>query len=118
VRTTFAEGVRRGRTESGWSVSREARATGSCSNRYSTHVGGCHSTTSCTSRFGLAKVQGGSPERLGRLLMALSIALSWLTLAALSEIGALPKGFYAAVYKRGRASLTSLTLALLDKLGN
>jgi hypothetical protein len=66
----------------------------------------------------LAKVQGGSPERLGLLLMALSIALSWLTLAALPEIGALPKGFHAAVYKRGRASLTSFTLALLDKLGN
>jgi hypothetical protein len=50
--------------------------------------------------------------------MALSIALSWLTLAALPEIGALPKGFHAAVYMRGQASLTSLTLALLDKLAN
>jgi hypothetical protein len=66
----------------------------------------------------VALPQGGSPERLGRLLVALSIALSWLTLAALPEIGALPKGFYAAVYKHGRASLTSFTLALLDKLGN
>jgi hypothetical protein len=50
--------------------------------------------------------------------MALSIALSWLTLAALPEIGALPKGFYAAVCQRGRTSLISLALALLDKLGN
>jgi hypothetical protein len=55
------------------------------------------------SRFGLAKVQVGSPERLSRLLMALTIALSWLTLAALPEIGALPKGFHAVVSQRGRA---------------
>ncbi|ABG04851.1 hypothetical protein Rxyl_2493 [Rubrobacter xylanophilus DSM 9941] len=45
------------------------------------------------SRFGLGEVRVGSPERLSRLLAALSIALSWLTLAALPEIGALPKGF-------------------------
>jgi hypothetical protein len=70
------------------------------------------------SRFGLAEVQVGSPERLSRLLMALSIALSWLTLAALPEIGALPKGFHAVVSQRGRASLISVALALLDELGN
>ena len=70
------------------------------------------------SRFGLAKVQVGSPERLSRLLMALTIALSWLTLAALPEIGALPEGFRAVVSQRGRASLISLALALLDELGN
>lgn len=70
------------------------------------------------SRFGLAEVQVGSPERLSRLLMALTIALSWLTLAALPEIGALPEGFRAAVCQRGRASLISLALALLDELGN
>ena len=70
------------------------------------------------SRFSLAKVQVGSPERLSRLLSALSIALSWLTLAALPEIGALPEGFRASVSQRGRASLISLALALLDELGN
>jgi hypothetical protein len=70
------------------------------------------------SRFGLGEVQVGSPERLSRLLSALTIALSWLTLAALPEIGALPKGFHAAVSQRGRASLISLALALLDELGN
>ena len=70
------------------------------------------------SRFGLARVQVGSPERLSRLLMALTIALSWLTLAALPEIGALPKDFHAAISQRGRASLISLALALLDELGN
>ena len=69
-------------------------------------------------RFGLGKVRVGSPERLGRLLMALTIALSWLTLAALPEIGALPKGFHAAVSQRGRVSLISLALALLDKHGD
>jgi hypothetical protein len=69
-------------------------------------------------RFGLGEVRVGSPERLSRLLMALTIALSWLTLAALPEIGAVPKGFHAAVCQRGRASVISLGLALLDELGN
>lgn len=70
------------------------------------------------SRFDLARVQVGSPERLSRLLSALTIALSWLTLAALPQIGALTKGFHAAVSQRGRASLISLALALLDELGD
>lgn len=69
-------------------------------------------------RFGLDEARVGSPERLSRLLMALTIALSWLTLAALPEIGALPKGFHAAVSQRGRVSVISLALALLDELGN
>ncbi len=70
------------------------------------------------SRFGLGEVRVGSPERLSRLLSALTIALSWLTLAALPEIGAVPKGFHAAVCQRGRASLISIALALLDRIGN
>lgn len=70
------------------------------------------------SRFGLSEVQVGSPERLSRLLSALTIALTWLTLAALPEIGALPRGFHAAVCQRGRASLISLALALLDEHGD
>lgn len=69
-------------------------------------------------RFGMAEVRVGSPERLSRLLAALTIALSWLTLAALPETGALPKGFHAAVSQRGRASVISLALSLLEKLGN
>lgn len=69
-------------------------------------------------RFGLDLVQVGSPDRLSRLLVALTIALSWLTLAALPEIGALPKGWHAAVSQRGRVSLISLALALLDRLHN
>jgi hypothetical protein len=65
-------------------------------------------------RFGLAKVQVRCAARLSRLLMALTIALAWLTLAALPERGALPKGWHAVVAQRGRASLISLAVALLD----
>jgi hypothetical protein len=67
--------------------------------------------------FGLAGVRVGSPERLSRLLMALTIALTWLTLMALPEGGLLPKGFRASVSAWGRASVTSLALSLLEKLG-
>jgi hypothetical protein len=70
------------------------------------------------SRFGLKRVKVGSPERLGRLLMALTIALAWLTLMALPHVGALPEGFYAAVSAWGRASLISLALSLFEKLGD
>jgi len=69
------------------------------------------------SRFGLARVQIRCPERLSRLLMALTISLSWLTLMGLPEIGALPRRWHASVAQRGRASITSLALALLDHLG-
>jgi len=44
-------------------------------------------------RFGLSGVRVGSPERLSRLLMALTIALSWLVLMALPKSGILPRGF-------------------------
>lgn len=67
------------------------------------------------SRFGLARVQVRRAARLNRLLMALTIALAWLTLAALPELGALPPGWPAAVAQRGRASLISLALELLDR---
>jgi hypothetical protein len=70
-------------------------------------------------RFGLARVRVGTPERLGRLLMALTIALSWLTLMALPESGGpLPEGFRAAVSAWGRVSLTGLALSLLERLGD
>ena len=67
------------------------------------------------SRFGLDRVRVGCPQRLSRLLAALTLALAWLTLAALPELGALPPGWPAHVAQRGRASLTSLALALLDE---
>jgi hypothetical protein len=70
-------------------------------------------------RFGLARVRVGTPERLGRLLMGLTIALSWLTLMALPESGGrLPEGFRAAVSAWGRVSLTGMALALLERLGD
>ena len=68
------------------------------------------------SRFGLKQVQVGCPERLSRLLVALTLALAWLTLAALPELGALPPGWAAHVAQWGRASLISLALDLLDYL--
>jgi len=67
-------------------------------------------------RFGLARVQIGCPERLSRLLMALTIALSWLTLMGLPEVGAMPRRWHATVAQRGRASVVSLALELLDHL--
>lgn len=70
------------------------------------------------SRFGLKRVRIGSPERLSRLLMGLTIALSWLTLMGLPEGGVLPEGFRCAVSAWGRASVISLALSLLEKLGN
>jgi hypothetical protein len=70
------------------------------------------------SRFGLARVQVRCPERLSRLLMALTIALSWLTLMGMPGIGAMPRRWHSAVAQRGRASVISLALALLDKLGD
>ncbi len=70
------------------------------------------------SRFGLARVQVRCPERLSRLLMALTIALCWLTLMGLPGTGAMPSHWHAAVAQRGRASVVSLALALLDHLRN
>jgi hypothetical protein len=68
------------------------------------------------SLFGLARVQIRCPKRLSRLLMALTVALSWLTLMGLPEVGAMPRGWQSAVAQRGRASITTLALALLDEL--
>jgi hypothetical protein len=70
------------------------------------------------SRFGLKGVRVGCRERLGRLLMALTIALSWLTLMALPQNGLLPGGFRAAVSAWGRPSVISVALLVLEKLGN
>lgn len=65
-------------------------------------------------RFGLARVQVGSPERLCRLLMALTIALSWLSLMGLPEVGAMPRRWHTRVAQRGRASVVSVALELLE----
>ncbi len=70
------------------------------------------------SRFGLDSVRVGCRDRLNRLLMGLTIALSWLTLLALPEAGVAPPGYATKVVARGRASLISLALSLLDELGD
>ena len=67
-------------------------------------------------RFGLDRVQVGCPARLSRLLLALTLALAWLSLLALPELHARPPGWHAHVAQRGRASLITLALALLDHL--
>ena len=72
------------------------------------------------SRFGLGRVRVGCPKRLSRLLMALSLAITWLTLMGLpGGSGVLPKGFRAAAVVAWRkASVISMALALLEELGN
>jgi len=67
-------------------------------------------------RFGLDKVQVASPQRRSRLLAGLVLALAWLTLLALPEVGCLPPGWHAHVAQRGRPSLITLALELLDHL--
>ena len=67
-------------------------------------------------RFGLAGVQVGSPERLSRLLMALTWALSWLTLLGLPELGCLPPGWRPRLAQWGRLSVLRVALHLLDAL--
>jgi Transposase DDE domain len=69
-------------------------------------------------RFGLARAQVGCPQRLSRLLAALTLALAWLTLLGLPRLGLLPPGWHAHVAQRGRASLLRLALAWLDERGD
>ena len=68
-----------------------------------------------TSRFRLKHVQIGTPTRLTRLLLAPTIALCWLALAALPESSTLPAGWHAAVAAWGRASFLSRARGLLDE---
>jgi hypothetical protein len=70
------------------------------------------------SRFRLKHVQVGRPERLSRLLAALTLALAWLALLGLPRLGLLPPGWHAHVAQRGRPSLLSLALAYLDERGD
>ncbi len=69
------------------------------------------------SRSRLAGVRVGASERSSRLLMAPTIALSWLTLIAVRGVDATPHRWHASVAERERASAISLALALLDHLG-
>jgi len=67
------------------------------------------------SRFGLAAVQVGTAERVNRLLMALTLALAWLSLAGLPEVRALPAGWRAHVAQFRRLSIIGLALTYLDE---
>lgn len=67
------------------------------------------------SGFGMDAAQIRSPDRLTRLLAALTIALSWLTLLGLPRLGFLPDGWEAHVAQRGNVSVLSQALAFLDE---
>jgi hypothetical protein len=67
--------------------------------------------------FGMDAAQIRCPARLTRLLMALTLALSWLTLLGLPRLGLLPDGWHAHVSQRGKASILSQALAYLDEYG-
>jgi hypothetical protein len=62
--------------------------------------------------FGLHQVKVHRGERL---VLGLSLALLWLCLLAVPQVGALPKGFANRVIERGDLSLISLGLAYLDR---
>jgi len=68
------------------------------------------------SRFRLKDVQVCTPERLSRLLMALTIALCWLALLVLAQPGALAHERLAAGAQWGRVSCIKLALEYLDTL--
>jgi hypothetical protein len=68
-------------------------------------------------RFGLAATQVGTAARLGRLVVGLTLALAWLTLAVLPEVRAKPAGWGVAVAQWGQASLIKQALELFDQLG-
>ncbi len=67
------------------------------------------------SGFGMDTAQIRCPLRLTRLLAALTIALSWLTLLGLPRLGLLPEGWAAHVAQRGNVSILSQALAFLDE---
>lgn len=69
------------------------------------------------SGFGMDRAQIRCPLRLTRLLAALTLALSWLTLLGLPRLGVLPEGWEAHVAQRGKASVVRQALAYLDEYG-
>jgi hypothetical protein len=68
------------------------------------------------SRFRLKYVQVGRPDRLSRLLMALTIALCWLALLVFAQPGAFSPQRQAAIAQWGRVSFVFLALVYLDAL--
>jgi hypothetical protein len=69
------------------------------------------------SGFGMDMAQIRCAHRLTRLLAALTLALSWLTLLGLPRLGLLPEGWHAHVSQRGTASIVNQALAYLDEYG-
>jgi hypothetical protein len=67
------------------------------------------------STFGLAAVRVGSAERLGRLLLGLTLALAWLSLSALPQCKPAGAKQRAAFSQWGQVSLITLALALFDE---
>ena len=73
------------------------------------------------SRFGLDRVALGCPDRLNRLLLGLTLALAWLALVALPEIGALHRttvtwaGWRREVQAHGTVSLITFALEFLAR---
>jgi len=67
------------------------------------------------SGFGMDTAQIRCPLRLTRLLMALTLALAWLTLLGLPRLMLLPDGWHVHVSQRGHASIVSQALAYLDE---
>jgi hypothetical protein len=113
-----AKDPRRGQPEEPWYLATSLKDANSAASWYWQRGWIEQSFKDAKSRFGLARVRVGCPERLSRLLMALSVALSWLTLMGLPEGGVVPRGFRSAVAAWGRASVISTELALLEDLEN
>jgi len=66
------------------------------------------------SGFGLDAARVSTAGRLGRLVAALTVAVAWLHLLALPEVGLIPRHWAAPIVTYGRASTVSLALAWLD----
>jgi Transposase DDE domain len=113
-----AKNLRRERLEEPWYLATSLKNAKSAASWYWQRGWIEQSFKDAKSRFGLARVRVGCPERLSRLLIALSIALSWLTLMGLPEGGVVPEGFRSSVVAWGRASVISTALTLLEELGN
>jgi hypothetical protein len=65
--------------------------------------------------FGLDATRVTNAGRLGRLVAALTVAVAWLHLLALPEVGLVPRSWAASVVTYGRASSVALALAWLDE---
>jgi len=67
------------------------------------------------SGFGLDAARVSNAGRLGRLVAALTVAVAWLHLLALPEVGLLARRWAAVIVTYGRASSVALALAWLDE---